>query len=152
MGELWWAEAVIPKDRQPDWAAAHQLISELRAPEIRESCPEYINEIPDQALRAAGIPVPVAGLDVDDLVRFPKLVGLVQFLVHADLEQISTVLASGRPRVCAFESAGLRIFVHESGYSSGDPDLLCDRWLRLQNIGAFERAGFLPTAALDGGC
>jgi hypothetical protein len=134
MGELWWAEAVIAIDRSPDWTAAHELIDELTAQEICDRCPEYLNDVAEQVLASAGIAGPAAGFVDEDVLRTSKLVSLVRALAHVDLNEVAVVLAAGRPHVCAFESAGLRIFVHDSGYSSGGPDHLCDIWLRLQNV------------------
>jgi hypothetical protein len=150
MGELWWAEAVIAADQTPDWDAARATIGSLGPDDIPDF-QDYINELPEEALRASHPEAAEALFAPASAERDTLLLRYVRLLVRHDLDALIEVLQAGRPHVCAFEAEGMRVYVHCSGYGSS-PDKLCDIWLRIDNMGLLQAAGFVETGVLDGGC
>lgn len=148
MSELWWAEAAIHADCQPNWTTAHEYLDQLTAQQIFNACPEYVYEIPDDALVAAGLQGRDFAWEDEDILRYPRLADLIKPLLHRDLHQIAELMEAPRHLLCRFEAAGLNVYVCCSGFSSGGPDRLVDAWLRLDNLGVFQRAGFVHTRPL----
>lgn len=156
MRELWWAEAVIPVDREPDWQAAYAAIDGMRLEPNKLE--EYVASVADctaaEVMAAADPatgtgPFGPEGPKCDPWVL--QVLHEVQEAVREDLAAVREALSLGRARVCAFEAAGVRVYVHCGGFG-GEPDDLCDAWLNVDALGLLQAAGFVKTRVLDGGC
>jgi len=150
VAELWWAEAVIPVEREPDWAAAYDAILALSVEQLDCKLEEYAAQLNGHAVAAADPHTATALLGADGPERDELLLPHVRMVVREELDMVVDALSRGRPYVCAFEAAGLRVYVHCSGYAS-DPDQLCDAWLNVDGLGLLQAAGFVGTRVLDGG-
>jgi hypothetical protein len=100
MGELWWGEAVIASDRTPDWDAARAAIEGLDSDDIPDF-QEYVDELPEEALRASHPEAADALFEPASPERDTLLLPYVWLLVRHDLDGLIEVLQAGRPHVCA---------------------------------------------------
>lgn len=148
MGELWWAEAVIAIDREPNWQHARATVDGFRPDDIPH-WDEYVNEL-DEAMLAAVDPAAATALSASaSPERDARLLPHVLDALRRDVDEVAEVLRCGRAYVCAFAAAGFRVYVHCSGYGP-EPDRLCDAWLRVHNAGLLRAAGFVDTFVLEG--
>jgi hypothetical protein len=148
MAEMWWAEAVIPRDRKPDWTAAYATLKSMTVDQFDWKWEEYLNHLDEKAICAADpVAAPLmSGRPADaDTLLLPH----VRQLVRNELDVVAEALNRGRPCVCAFETADVRVFMHFSGYGA-EPDPLCDAWLDVDTLGLLRAAGFLRTTPIDG--
>ena len=151
MSELCWAEAVIPKDRDPEWTVAHSFVDELTATAIAYAIPDYHSKISDEALAGAGLASHWEyEYEKRDIVECPALAGLIKSALHADLDQVADAIDFGQWLLASFQVDDLIVFTYYSGFSTSGPDALCEAWLDLESLGVLGSAGFLPTRATGG--
>jgi hypothetical protein len=148
MSELWWAEAVIPQDRDPDWTAAHLRIDDLSAAAISSAIPDYVFKLSDATLAEAGLrghweyeyePI--------DIVQHPQLTRLIRAALHADLDRIAEMIDTASDELASLKVGDFVVLIYFSGFSSDGPDGICDAWLELERLGVLHDAGFVPTGA-----
>jgi hypothetical protein len=147
MGDLWWAEAAIAADRTPDWQAAYAAISGLSRDDIPQ-WDEYVDGLEDELHMTDGGVHGARHIDASGRRWESLLLSRVRDVMRTELEHVVDAVTAGAPRVCAFEVAGFRVYVHCSGYGSA-PDRLCESWLRLDALGLLRVAGFVETRTLD---
>ena len=148
MSELWWAEAAIPVDREPDWASAYAAAAALSVEQLDCKWEEYVAQLDEPQMRALDAAAATL-LPADSAEHDGLLLAHVHGFVRDELDLVAA-LWRAVAYVCAFEAAGLREFVHCSGYGPG-PDRLGDAWLNVHGLGLLQAAGFVGTRALDGG-
>lgn len=118
MAELWWAEAVIAVDRDPNWKEARATIDKLR-PDAIPHWEDYVNELDGQLLAgvdpaAAEAPCACAGGESD-----APLLPHGCNAVGRDVDEVAQALRTGRPVRVRVRGRGLRVYVYAAAMAPG---------------------------------